>query len=253
MSKEFSKKKKKSNIYWGGVVDSYVVDYILEKDIVKKNRIFEAHLYKPINKLIESIVHRYRLYRFFHDGIDDIKQQCIVFVIETVLPKYDVKRQKSYAYVGTSVRRYLWQMIKKHTDKEGKNVSIDMDLNELRGNGEIPKRQDNTVLNSIAHSYRMDEENVAESIIMGFIAELKEDVEMLDPIKERSTANWVEFLNSFILVCETNHGISFIENKVIFYNALKKINNFSTNKNYKYMNILRERYRNFLKEYLNNG
>lgn len=245
--------KKKSNFYWDNTVDEYIVKYITEKNDIKKNIIFEQYLYKPINKLVESIVHRYKLYRFEHDGLEDIKQQCIVFVIEKVLPMYDIARQTSYAYVGTSVRRFLWQKIKKYNDKEGKNISINDDLNELFGDGEESRIKDNNVLNDINYSYRLDEENISEEIIKGFIQFLKEEVEMLEPIKERSTENWVEFLNSFILVCETNHGISFIDNKIIFYNALKKINNFSTSKNYKYMNILREKYSNFLKDHLNSN
>lgn len=253
MSNKFSEKKQKnrSNMYWDKTVDEYIVKYITEKDESKKSIIFEGHLYKPINKLVESIVHRYKLYRFEHDGLEDIKQQCIVFVIETVLPKYDISRQKSYAYIGTSVRRFLWQKIKKFNDKEGKNISINDDLNELYGDGEESKLKDNNILNDINYSYKLDEENISDEIIKGFVQFIKEEVEMLEPIQERSTQNWVEFLNSFIIVCETNHGISFIDNKIIFYNSLKKINNFSTSKNYKYMNILRGKYSNFLTEYLN--
>lgn len=254
MSNKFlPKKKKKSNFYWDKTVDEYIVKYITEKDEFKKSVIFEGHLYKPINKLVESIVHRYKLYRFEHDGLEDIKQQCIVFIIETVLPKYDITRQKSYAYVGTSVRRFLWQKIKKFNDKEGKNISINDDLNELYGDGEESRLKDNNILNDLNYSYKLDEENISDEVIKGFIQFIKEEVEMLEPIKERSTENWVEFLNSFILVCETNHGISFIDNKIIFYNALKKINNFSTGKNYKYMNILRDKYSNFLKDHLNSN
>lgn len=247
------KQKKQNNFYWDKSVDDFVVKYITEKDDIKKNIIFEQYLYKPINKLIESIVHRYKLFQFEHDGLEDIKQQCIVFVIQNVLPKYDITRQKSYAYVGTSVRRFLWQKIKKYNDKEGKNISITDDLNELYGDGEESKLKDNNVLNDISYSYRIDEENISEEIIKGFIQFIKEEVEMLEPIKERSTQTWVEFLNSFILVCETNHGISFVDNKIIFYNSLKKINNFSTSKNYKYMNILRDKYSVFLKDYLNSN
>lgn len=231
-------------------VDNYVVQYITEKDSDKRSMIFQRHLYKPINKLIESIVHRYKLYRFEHDGLEDIKQQCIVFVIETVLPKYDVTRQKSFAYVGTSVRRFLWQKMKKYSDKEAKNISINDDLNDLYGDGDESKLKDNNVLNNINYSYKIDEENISEEVIKEFISFIKEEVEMLEPIQERSTQNWVEFLNSFVLVCETNHGISFIDNKIVFYNSLKKINNFSTSKNYKYMSVLRDKYDNFLKDYL---
>lgn len=242
--------KKKSNFYWNSSVDEQIVKYITEKDDIQKSIIFESQLYKPITKLVESIVHRYKLYRFEHDGLEDIKQQCIVFIIETVLPKYDVSRQKSYAYIGTSVRRFLWQKIKKFNDREGRNISINDDLNDLYGDGDESRLKDNNVLNNINYSYTIDEENISDEVIKGFIEFVKEEVEMLEPIKERSTQNWVEFLNSFILVCETNHGISFIDNKIVFYNSLKKINNFSTSKNYKYMNILRDKYGVFLKDYL---
>lgn len=239
--------------YWDDSVDQYIVDYIQEKDHIKKSIIFEKNLYKPISKLIESIVYRYKLHKFEHDGIDDIKQQCMVHIIETVLPKYDVTRQKSYAYIGTSVRRYLIQKIRKHSDKIAKHISIDMDLNDTYGDGDESRTKDNTVLNSIKHSYVIDDDNLSKELLNRFLEKLREEVELISTINEKSTKSWMQFLNSFILICETNHGLSFIDNKIIFYNSLKKINEFSTSKNYKYMVILKQRFKTFTEEYLNNN
>lgn len=255
---EFKEEKSlKKSYYWDDTVDGYIVKYIQETDTKKKSVIFERHLYKPISKLIDSIVHRYKLHNFEHDGLDDIRQQCMVFLIETVLPHpmFDPSRQKSYSYIGTSVRRYLIQKIRKHADKTSKHISIDVDLSEYYGDGnEDTKSFDNTILNSINYSYNnIEVENLSKELLDKFLDFLREEVQLLSPINEKSTKNWVSFLNSFILICETNHGISFIENKIIFYNALKKINEFTTAKNYTYMNILKDRYKSFVQQYLTNN
>lgn len=243
--------KQKTNIYWDDEIEQKVCEYVQEQSPIKRDYIFSKYLHKPLNKLIDSITHKYTLYKFDHTGIDDIRQQCMFHIIDYVLKKYDPIKGRSFSYIGTSVRRFLWQKVLTYNKLDINSISIDSDLSVEYGNLEPSKSKDNNVLNSISHSYNIDnDDDFAKDVLNKFIESLKEEYEMLENINEKNIRNWLIFLNSFVLLVETNKSIPFIDNKVSFYNSLKKINGMTESKNYKYVQNLKDRYDIFLKNYL---
>jgi hypothetical protein len=244
--------KKKSNRYWTKETESNIKLYILEKDYIKKNKIFDNSLHKPLNKLIENIIHKYKLWNFDNTGLEDIKQQVLCHIIENI-SKFDVTRgTKAYSYIGTVAKNFLIQ--KQIYYQKIKNISINGmdDYNDSNGDSEFAGnsgRGDNNVFNSIKHSYVIDDDNLMKSLLKEFIKDLDKTIQL--PAKEKEIVEWKTFLNSFILICQMNDGLGFLENKPTFFNSLRTINNFSANKNYQYMNRLKEAYFEFKKNYLN--
>jgi len=246
-------KKKRSKRYWTKETENNIKLYILEKNSIKKNKIFEDSLFKPLNKLIENIIHRYKLWNFENTGLEDIKQQCIVHLLENI-NKFDVSRgTKAYSYLGTAIKNYLMQ--KQIYAQKIRNISINGgdDYNTDNGDSEFSGhsgRNDNNVLNSIKHSYTINDENIMKNMFDDFIKNLDKQLQL--PAQEKEIVEWKKFLNSFILICQMNNGLGgFLENKPTFFNSLRTINNFSSSKNYQYMNRLKGEYFEFKKKYLN--
>jgi len=246
-------KKKRSKRYWTKETENNIKLYISEKDSIKRNKIFEDSLFKPLNKLIENIIHRYKLWNFDNTGLEDIKQQVLCHILENI-NKFDIERgTKAYSYLGTTAKNFLIQ--KQIYYQKMKNISINGgdDYNTDNGDSEFSGhsgRNDNNVLNSIKHSYTINDENVMKNMFDTFIKEL--DMQLQLPAQEKEIVEWKKFLNSFILICQMNNGLGgFLENKPTFFNSLKTINNFSASKNYQYMNKLKGEYFEFKKKYLN--
>lgn len=246
-------KKKRSKRYWTKETENNIKLYISEKDSIKKNKIFEDNLFKPFNKLIENIIHRYKLYNFENTGLEDIKQQVLCHILENI-NKFDISRgTKAYSYLGTTAKNYLIQ--KQIYAQKIENISINGgdDYNTDNGDSEFSGhsgRNDNNVLNSIKHSYTINDENMMKDMFNDFIKNLDKQLQL--PAQEKEIVDWKKFLNSFILICQMNNGLGgFLENKPTFFNSLRTINQFSSSKNYQYMNRLKGEYFEFKKQYLN--
>src|SRR5574343_977108 len=249
------RKPSKSRNYWNEDTERYVKLYILEPDNLIKNIIFEKHIYKPLNKMIENIVYRYKLYEFQHIGIDDIKQQCMCHILEYTITKFDINSSyKAYSYFGTSVKRFLMQKQQELFKKYKNNISIGADLNdEYGGISDTPsKYRDNNILNDIKFSYEIDTVDKMKELYDKFIDELRFEIDLLNNNKDDlEVKDWLTFLESVISICKVDRNISYIENRVIFHNALREINKFSNSKNYKYMEMLVSKYNDYKKNFFN--
>ena len=65
MSEDPQKKrgrKRTSNLYFGPEQETAVVNFLNSSDDDEKNKIFNTYLRAPLNKMIESIIRRYKLY-----------------------------------------------------------------------------------------------------------------------------------------------------------------------------------------------
>ena len=85
----------------------------------ERNDVYRKHLYAPINKMIDSIIRRYKLYR---KGLEfrDIHADTLSFLITKAEKFKPEKGKKAYSYFGTICKNYLMgQIIKdqKHTNR----------------------------------------------------------------------------------------------------------------------------------------
>lgn len=56
-------RKRTTNLYFGPEEEKAVVEFLTCEDDHKRNRIYNNSLRAPLNKMIESIIRRYKLYR----------------------------------------------------------------------------------------------------------------------------------------------------------------------------------------------
>jgi len=109
MSDNLNKKrgrKRTTNLYFGPDQERAVVNFLESSDNEERDRIFNQYLRGPLNKMIESIIRRYKLYRK-DVSFEDIHTDTLSF-LATKMEKFEPsKNKKAYSYFGTICKNYL--------------------------------------------------------------------------------------------------------------------------------------------------
>jgi len=122
-------RKAKANLYWGPEQEQAVVDFLNVGQVIEiqmggvktppkviwsgntkeereRNRIYKDCLKDPLNKMVESIIRRYKLFSK-HMEYEDLHSDTLSFLIMKFHKFKPDKNKKSYSYFGTIVKRYL--------------------------------------------------------------------------------------------------------------------------------------------------
>lgn len=100
-------------MYFGPEVDAKIAEFVAEKDIPKKNKIFEDGIKPALAKLIESQMYLYGFYKI--DDPETLKCECLSTVFE-VLPKFDPRKgKKAFSYFNVVVKNwFIWRIREKN-------------------------------------------------------------------------------------------------------------------------------------------
>ena len=102
--------------------------FLLEDDYEKRNKIYNEFLKDPLDKMISSIIRRYKLYRKDMD-FREIHVYTHSFLITKVDKFQPAKNKKAYSYFGTICKNYLMgQIIKDQKDMNRKVSYEDISL-----------------------------------------------------------------------------------------------------------------------------
>jgi hypothetical protein len=82
MSEEPKKRgrKRTSNLYFGPEQEEAVVKFLTSESYSERNKIYNEFLRYPINKMVESIIRRYKLYRKEYD-YEDVHADTLSFLV----------------------------------------------------------------------------------------------------------------------------------------------------------------------------
>ena len=117
-------KKQKSNNYFDVREEEAVRDYILAETKEEKEKIYNEYLRMPLDKMIESIIRRYKLYRKDMD-FTDIHVDIHSFLM-TKIDKFKPSREKkAYSYFGTICKNYLMGQILKDQKETNRKISYE--------------------------------------------------------------------------------------------------------------------------------
>jgi hypothetical protein len=133
---ELNKKGKKSSTsnYFDTREELAVVEYLSATSFEEKNKIYNTYLRKPLDKMISSIIRRYKLYRKDMD-FTEIHIDTHSFLMTKIDNFKPSKEKKAYSYFGTICKNYLMgQMIKDQKDMNRKisyeDISYDLENDE---------------------------------------------------------------------------------------------------------------------------
>lgn len=137
--------------------------FLLAETSEEKNKIYNEFLRGPLDKMISSIIRRYKLYR---KDMNFIEIHCDThsFLMTKVDKFKPEKEKKAYSYFGTICKNYLMGQIIKDQKETNRKVSYE-DMSES-----IEKRPD--------MAYRIDSDIVDTSVIITeYLKELREFIE----------------------------------------------------------------------------
>lgn len=117
-------RKPKSNNYFAEREEKAVRMFLTASTFTEKNAIYDDYLRAPLDKMIESIIRRYKLYR---KGMDfrEIHHDTHSFLITKVDKFKPAKGKKAYSYFGTICKNYLMGQIIKDQKEQNRKISYE--------------------------------------------------------------------------------------------------------------------------------
>jgi ribosome-binding protein aMBF1 (putative translation factor) len=122
---DLTKKKPKTKVNYFDIREEDAVKlFLLAETAQEKNQIYNEFLRKPIDKMIESIIRRYKLYRKDMD-FNEIHNDTHSFLMTKVDKFKPSKNKKAYSYFGTICKNYLMGQILKEQKEQNKKISYE--------------------------------------------------------------------------------------------------------------------------------
>ena len=111
-------------------------------EMYKRNSIYKDHLQAPLDKMIESIIRRYKLYSK-NMSFEDLHSDTLSFLMIKFHKFKPAKNKKSYSYYGTVCKHYLLGKLIKDDKKLKTLISYEDISSELEENEDLSYNIDN--------------------------------------------------------------------------------------------------------------
>ena len=130
-------RKRKNEMYFGPDEEEAVIKFLESTDETERNLIFNEWLKAPLDKMIESIIRRYKLYRK-GETFEELHTDTVSFLMTKVHKFEGARGKKAYSYFGTIAKNYILGLLIKD-EKYIKQTSSYEDMAEY-----IEEREDLT-------------------------------------------------------------------------------------------------------------
>jgi hypothetical protein len=200
--------------YFDVAEEAAVRRYLIAETFEEKNAIYNEFLRGPLDKMISSIIRRYKLYRK-DMNFTDIHTDTHSFLMTKVDKFKPSKEKKAYSYFGTICKNYLMgQIIKDQKDTNRKISYEDISFS-------LEQRPDMV--------YYMElEKTETDDIIQGFLTELRHYIDN-EPLTDNERKLGIALLELFenyktIFLGTDNNKF----NKNIILLSIREMTNLST-------------------------
>jgi hypothetical protein len=169
-------RKRKNDMYFGPEEEEAVINFLESTNEIERNLIFNEWLKEPLDKMIESIIRRYKLYRK-GETFEELHSDTVSFLMTKVHKFESGRGKKAYSYFGTISKNYILGLL----IKDEKNIKQMASYEEMSET--IEEREDLT--------YIIDDDNfLMDEFIKKLSNGIKEELnnETL-PIKKRLNEN----------------------------------------------------------------
>lgn len=139
-------RKRTNEMYFGPNEEEAVIKFLESTDEAERNLIFNEWLKAPLDKMIESIIRRYKLYRK-GETFDELHSDTLSFLMTKVHKFESGRGKKAYSYFGTITKHYILGLLMKDEKYMRQTTSYE-DMSD-----NLEEREDLT--------YIMDDENVS--------------------------------------------------------------------------------------------
>lgn len=145
-SKKKGRKAKQTN-YFDVREETAVVNYLSAVSFEEKNKIYNEFLQKPLDKMISSIIRRYKLYRKDVD-FEELHTDTHSFLMTKIDKFKPSKEKKAYSYFGTICKNYLMGQILKDQKEINRKISYEDISSDLENDSNFSYYIDNDVVDS---------------------------------------------------------------------------------------------------------
>jgi hypothetical protein len=209
-------RKPKSDNYFDEREEFAVRQFLSATTFEDKNKIYNQALRKPLDKMISSIIRRYKLYRKDMD-FEEIHADTHSFLMTKIDKFKPSKEKKAYSYFGTICKNYLM----------GQIIKDQKDMNRKISYEDISSDLENTDREDLIY-YIEDETLSSEQIIDKFLENLigvLQDKNLSDNERRLGESLYEVFLNYDTIFISTDNNKF---NKNIILLSLRDMTNLST-------------------------
>lgn len=212
-SKKRGRKAKQAN-YFDQAEENAVRMFLVEKSEEGRNKIYNEFLRDPLDKMISSIIRRYKLYRkdMTFEEIHTDTHSFLMTKIEKFKPS---KEKKAYSYFGTICKNYLMGQIIKDQKDFNRKISYEDISSSIEEN--------------INFSYSIDDETVdIDTIIIKFKNELKKfiDTENLNDNEKKLGFALLDLFENYEQIFMGADNNKFNKNVILL--SLREMTNLTT-------------------------
>lgn len=212
-SKKRGRKSQKEN-YFDVREENAVREFLTAQTSEEKNKIYNEYLRYPLDKMISSIIRRYKLYRK-DMNFEEIHTDTHSFLMTKVDKFKPSKNKKAYSYFGTICKNYLMGQIIKDQKETNRKISYE-DISSS-----LEERED--------MSYTIDNDTIEiEFVIELYIKELKSYLisEDLTENEKRLGIALIDLFDNYEEIFFGNHNNKFNKNVILL--SLREMTNLNT-------------------------
>ena len=180
----------------------------------EKNKIYNQSLRKPLDKMISSIIRRYKLYRKDMDFIE-IHNDTHSFLMTKVDKFKPDKNKKAYSYFGTICKNYLMGQIIKDQKEINRKISYEDISSSLEERPDMSYTIDNDVIEM-------------EFVISEYVFKLKDYVNSEDLTENEKILGvaLIDLFENYEKIFFGSHNNKFNKNVILL--SLREMTNLNT-------------------------
>ena len=212
-SKKRGRKSQKEN-YFDIREENAVREFLIAETSEEKNKIYNEYLRYPLDKMISSIIRRYKLYRKDMD-FQEIHTDTHSFLMTKVDKFKPSKNKKAYSYFGTICKNYLMGQIIKDQKETNRKISYEDISSSLEERADMVYTIDSDVVD-------------IEFVIELYIKELKTYLitEDLTENEKRLGIALIDLFDNYEEIFFGNHNNKFNKNVILL--SLREMTNLNT-------------------------
>jgi hypothetical protein len=99
-------RKPKNKQYFTKDTENAILLYNSLEDVHERNRLYDAEIKYPFDKLVENIIHTFKFYHF-DVPYEDVKHETVAFLNEKIHKYVDPDKGKAFSYFSIIAKNYL--------------------------------------------------------------------------------------------------------------------------------------------------
>ena len=213
LSKKRGRKAVKEN-YFDVREEEAVRKFLIAESSYEKNKIYNQFLRLPLDKMISSIIRRYKLYRKDMD-FEEIHTDTHSFLMTKVDKFKPDKNKKAYSYFGTICKNYLMGQIIKDQKETNRKISYEDISSSLEERPDM--------------SYRIDDDVIeTDYVINKYLEELKDyiETEQLNDNEKKLGYALIDLFDNYESIFSGADNNKFNKNVILL--SLREMTNLST-------------------------